>query len=236
MTFLESEHGVLVIIRIEQRWKLNLILELWNTFSSSDNRNLIFSSAQEVETTEKNVFTKKVDNMKHKITKARSDLRVKVRHQIFDVNTITGDTHWQPSADHHNVLTSLTKSLRALFRLLFDLHHNDWNLNIAINAPECCPTNKSVTFVSSLCFCLQHLFSQVLIAGWPPCAGERWQILFQRVAALAKRYKVQLWARVGGGGRGGGRGRRAAGVGRLCCAGAPGAGARSVLSAARERE
>ena len=54
---------------------------------------MIFSSAQEVETTEKNVFTKKVDNMKHKITKARSDLRVKVRHQIFDVNTITGDTH-----------------------------------------------------------------------------------------------------------------------------------------------
>ena len=33
---------------------------------------------QEVETTEKNAFTRKIDKVKYKVTKARSDLRVKV--------------------------------------------------------------------------------------------------------------------------------------------------------------
>ena len=33
---------------------------------------------QEVETTEKNAFTRKIDQVKYKVTKARSDLRVKV--------------------------------------------------------------------------------------------------------------------------------------------------------------
>ena len=33
---------------------------------------------QEVETTEKNALTKKIDKVKYKVSKARSDLRVKV--------------------------------------------------------------------------------------------------------------------------------------------------------------
>ena len=39
----------------------------------------ILNYLQEVETSEKNAFTKRIDGAKNKITKARSDLRVRVR-------------------------------------------------------------------------------------------------------------------------------------------------------------
>ena len=38
----------------------------------------IFVPFQEVETTEKNALTKKIDKVKYKVSKARSELRVKV--------------------------------------------------------------------------------------------------------------------------------------------------------------
>ena len=43
---------------------------------------IIFIYLQEVETSEKNAFTKRIDGVKNKMTKARSDLRVKVGSQF----------------------------------------------------------------------------------------------------------------------------------------------------------